>query len=132
MLEFYMAYADYQVLMDLTEAMLREITQAVLGSSTLVYQGVTIDFAKPIPRLTMREILVQRAGVSTVDVDDRNALCALAEANGIQVQPAWGVGRLQMELFEALVEARITEPLFLTGYPVEVSPLARRAWHRSS
>ncbi len=127
MLEFYIAYADYQVLMDLTEAMLREVTQAVFGTTALVYQGVTIDFAQPIPRLSMREILVQRAGVSTADVDDRAALCALAESNGIKVQSSWGVGRLQMELFEALVEADITDPLFLTGYPVEVSPLARRS-----
>ena len=127
MLEFYMAYADYQVLMDLTETMFREVTQTVLGSTAIVYQGVTIDFAKPIPRLSMREILVQRAGVATADVDDRAALCALAEASGIKVQTTWGVGRLQMELFEALVEAHITEPIFLTGYPVEVSPLARRS-----
>ena len=126
MLEFYQAYADYRDLMDLTEAMLREVTLRVLGSSVVTYQGVSIDFGQPIPRLSVREILVERGGIAPEQVDDHAQLAALAAGDGIKVQPGWGVGRLQFELFESRVEAHITDPVFLTGYPVEVSPLARR------
>ena len=126
MLEFYLAYADYRDLMDLTEAMFREVTQQVLGDTVVTYQGVSIDFGKPIRRFTVREILVERGGVHASSVDDRAQLAALAQEDGIKVQPGWGVGRLQFELFESRVEAHITDPVFVTGYPVEVSPLARR------
>ena len=117
MLEFYLAYADYRDLMDLTEAMFREVTQRVLGDTVVTYQGVSIDFGKPIPRLTVREILVERGGVDAAIVDDRAQLAALAADDGIKVQPGWGVGRLQFELFESRVEAHITDrfELFITG-----------------
>jgi len=126
MLEFYWAYADYEDLMTLTEAMLRAICERVLGSHEVSYQGETIDFGQPIPRLSVRDILVERAGLDEAAVDDRGQLAALAAQHGIEVADHMGLGSLRFALFEELVEAKITQPVFLTQYPAEVSPLSRR------
>ena len=126
MLEFYWAYADYDDLMDLTEQMLRELCRSVCGSTTISYQGTEIDFGAPIPRLPVRDALIEYAGIAPEVADDREALAAFAAGQNIEFEPDWGLGRVQFALFEALVEDRITQPVFITRYPTEVSPLSRR------
>ncbi len=130
MLEFYQAYADYNDLMDLTEDMLRALALAVLGSTVLTYQGREYDFGKPFTRLTVRESILQfNPDLSEADVDDEGRARAVCERLGIPVQPTWGLGKLQIEIFEKTVEGRLMDPTFITAYPAEVSPLARRNDH---
>ncbi len=127
MLEFYWAYAGYEDLMTLTETMLRQVCEQVLGSTVVSYQGHEIDFGRPIERVSVRDSLLRFARLSDAVVDDRDALLALAREDGIEVAADWGLGRLQFALFEERVEANLTDPVFITRYPTEVSPLARRS-----
>ncbi|MGQ9831207.1 MAG: lysine--tRNA ligase [Thermochromatium sp.] len=127
MLEFYEAYADYQDLMDLTEDMLRRMATDILGTTQIQYQGTTYDLGRPFARLSVREAILQfNPELTEADVDDLERLRAVVEHHGVVIQPTWGVGRLQVELFEQTVEGRLLDPTFVTHYPTEVSPLARR------
>jgi len=127
MLEFYQAYATYEELMDLTEDMISSICQAVNGGSMEVeYQGTTVNLAPPWQRLTMDQALVQIGGVDTTLLDDDQAILALAREKGIALEPQAGPGKAKTELFELLVEEKLINPTFITAYPTEVSPLARR------
>lgn len=127
MMEFYWAYADYNDLMDLTEKLLRNVAEQVLGSTTFTYQNVTLDFGQPFRRMTMQEAICEFApSVSRDQLEDLEQARQLAKRLGIEVHDAWGVGRLVMEIFEATVEDKIQQPLFITQHPTEVSPLARR------
>ncbi|MGI9322266.1 MAG: lysine--tRNA ligase, partial [Pseudomonadales bacterium] len=127
MLEFYQAYADYHDFMDLTEEMIRSMAKSVLGTTKFTYAGASIDLGKPFARMTMTDAIVHYAqNVKASDLQDEKKLRQLAEGAGVEVQSSWGQGKLIMELFEALVEDKITQPLFVTEHPTEVSPLARR------
>jgi lysyl-tRNA synthetase class 2 len=127
MLEFYQAYSDYHELMDLTEELLRAVSQSVLGTTTVQYVGETIDFAQPIERLTLLESIQRYGDFEDADLRDRDALRAILNDLNVKVDDGWGVGKLQMELFEVRVEERLMQPTFITAYPAEVSPLARRS-----
>lgn len=127
MIEFYQAYADYNMLMDLTEEMLRGLAQAVLGSAIMQYQGDDYDFGNPFVRMTVTEsILHYNPNVAAETLDDMASCTALAEKLGIKVDKNWGLGKLQIEIFEATVEEKLMQPTFITAYPTEVSPLARK------
>ncbi|MDH3379078.1 MAG: lysine--tRNA ligase [Gammaproteobacteria bacterium] len=127
MLEFYQAYADYRDFMDLTEAMLRHITQQVLGTHAIEYQGESIDFAAPFARMTMEEAILQHnPGVASGDLKELNSVRRVAEQLAIEVVPSHGAGKIRTEIFEKTVEEKLQNPTFITGYPVEVSPLSRR------
>ncbi|MFG1498083.1 lysine--tRNA ligase [Saccharospirillum sp. HFRX-1] len=127
MLEWYQAYATYHDLMDLTEAMLREVAQKVLGTTELKYQGKTFDLGASFERLTMFDsILKYNPDLNAADIDNRDAAVAVAKGLGIEAQAGWGLGKLQTEIFEATVEENLEGPVFITAYPAEVSPLARR------
>jgi Lysyl-tRNA synthetase (class II) len=127
MLEFYEAYADYQDLMDLTEDMLRRMATTILGTTQIRYQGATYDFGRPFARLSVREAILKfNPDLTAVDVDDRDRLRTAVERHGVVPKPSWGLGKLQLELFEQTVEGRLMDPTFITRYPTEVSPLARR------
>ncbi|MBK1718245.1 lysine--tRNA ligase [Thiocystis violacea] len=127
MLEFYEAYADYHDLMDLTEDMLRQMARRVLGRTQIVYQGETYDFGQPFARMSVREAILHfNPELSAEDVDDLERARQAAERMGIAPKPTWGLGKLQIELFERTVESRLMHPTFITQYPTEVSPLARR------
>lgn len=127
MLEFYQAYADYLELMDLTEALMRELAMRVLGHLQVPYQGEVYDLAAPFQRLTVEEAIVRfNPGIETCVLRDPEALHALARQVGAAVKPEFGPGKLQIEIFEKTVESRLRQPTFITRYPAEVSPLARR------
>ncbi len=128
MLEFYQAYADYNDLMDLTEDMLRQITTEVLGSSIVSYQGESYDFSLPFIRMTVKEsILKFNPDVREEELDDLEQARAIAERLEIPLKESYGLGKVQIEIFEKTVEQRLMDPTFITAYPTEVSPLARRS-----
>jgi lysyl-tRNA synthetase class 2 len=127
MLEYYWAYADYQDAMDLTEHMLRGLTQEVLGSQQVNYQGQVFDFSQPFARMTVTEaILAYNPSLSMADIAERELARRVAEGLGIEVHTSWGLGKIQIEIFEKTAEHRLEQPTFITAYPTEVSPLARR------
>ena len=127
MLEFYEAYADYKDLMDLTEEMLRDTAQKVMGNTTITYQGEDYDFNKPFTRMTVKEsILHFNSNVTEADLDDLPKARAVAEGLDIPLKDSYGLGKVQIEIFEKTVEHRLKDPTFITAYPTEVSPLARR------
>jgi len=127
MLEFYQAYADYNDLMDITEDMLRGVTQEVLGSTEVEYQGDTYDFGKPFNRMTIKgSILHFNPELTEAQLDDLDQARAIAEGLGIPLKDSYGLGKVQIEIFEKTVEHRLMDPTFITAYPTEVSPLARR------
>ncbi len=127
MLEFYQAYAEYHDLMDLTEVMLRELAQKVLGTATITYQGWEIDFDKPFQRFTLFESLIRfNPNLASEDVDNLESARKVAEKLDIPILPSFGLGKIQTEIFEKTVEPKLLDPTFITQYPVEVSPLARR------
>ncbi|WP_444937481.1 lysine--tRNA ligase [Microbulbifer sp. JMSA002] len=127
MLEFYQAYADYNDLMDLTEKMLRGICEDVLGSTTVDYQESSYDFSKPFARLSVFDsILHYNPELTAADIDNIESARAVAEKLDIPLKDSWGLGKVQIEIFEKTVEHRLDQPTFITEYPTEVSPLARR------
>ncbi len=128
MMEFYWAYADYEDLMDLTEALLHGLTQHVTGgASSLIYQSQEINFAGPYERLPV-ETAVRRYAedLKEADLFDETVLRAACKARNIHMEKSWGPGRLLMELFDAVAEHHLQDPVFITSYPTEVSPLSRR------
>jgi len=128
MLEFYQAYADYHDLMDLTEGLLRGIAQDVLGNTTIHYQGEEYHFDKPFARMTVKEsILHFNPDLKEAQLDELDAARKVAEALEIPIKDSYGLGKVQIEIFEKTVEHRLKEPTFITAYPTEVSPLARRS-----
>lgn len=127
MIEFYQAYADYNMLMDLTEDMLRKLAQSVLGTTQITYQGDDYDFESPFARMTVTESIVHyNPEIDPQSLESMDSCTALAEKVGIQVNKNWGLGKLQIEIFEELVEEKLMQPTFITAYPTEVSPLARK------
>ncbi len=128
MLEFYQAYADYEDLMDLTEDMLRSMAGEVLGSTEIPYQGDTYDFGKPFARMTVREAILRfNPDLAASDINNLAPAREAAQRLGIPLKDTWGLGKVQIEIFEKTVEHRLTDPTFITQYPTEVSPLARRS-----
>jgi lysyl-tRNA synthetase, class II len=130
MLEFYWAYADYNDLMDLTEKLFRGLAQHVLGSTEVPYQGEVFDFGKPFARMSVTEsILHYNPSLTLEQLATRETVAELAKSLGIEVKANYGHGRILMEVFDELVETKLRHPTFITEYPAEVSPLARRNDH---
>lgn len=126
-LESYEAYADYHDVMDLTQALLQRAALEALGTTTLTYDGRKLDIGGTWPRRTVIDLVRGATGRPDLDYDMApTAVAAIADANGVEVEDAWGVGRIVEELRDRLVEPTIWEPTFVVDYPVEVSPLARR------
>ncbi len=137
MLEFYQAYADVNDLMDLTEDMLRKMAQTILGTTQVVStkpakkgveaHQVTYDFAKPFARLSVLDAIIKyRSDITLEQLNDMDEATAIAQKLGIDCKSTWGLGRVQIEIFEAVAEHLLDEPTFITEYPAEISPLARR------
>ena len=127
MLEFYQSYADFNDLMDLTEDLLRSMAQDLLGSTSVEYQGSQYDFGKPFWRISVRDsILHFNPELTAEDVDDLDRARVVAANLKIPLKDSYGLGKVQIEIFEKTVEGRLDNPTFITAYPTEVSPLARR------
>ena len=137
MLEFYQAYADYHDLMDLTEDMLRKLAEALLGSSEVksttrnsegeIESEVTYDFSQSFLRLSVFDSILQfNSDIEAADLADESKARGIAASLGIPLKDSWGLGKVQIEIFEKTVEHRLEQPTFITEYPTEVSPLARR------
>lgn len=127
MVEFYQAYATYEDLMNLSEEMFRFVAEQVTGSSMIHYQGSDIDFSKPWKRIALLDALVEIGGVDRNILNSRTDLLAFAESKSIQITKADRIGKVITKLFDELVEPQLIQPTFITGYPVEVSPLSRRS-----
>ncbi|MBF6057913.1 MULTISPECIES: lysine--tRNA ligase [Thiomicrorhabdus] len=127
MVEFYAAYTDYHQLMDYTEELLKELAEMAIGSTTVPYQGQEFDFGKPFARLTMKQAIMQyNEGVTAEQLENFESAKALAESLNIKVDEGYGLGKILTEIFEETAEHRLMDPTFITEYPAEVSPLARR------
>lgn len=127
MLEFYQAYADFNDLMDLTEDMLRQLANDILGTTTLTYQGEEFDLGAPFTRISVFDsILHYNPDLAAADIDNLESARAVADKLGIPLKDSYGLGKVQIEIFEKTVEDRLAQPTFITEYPAEVSPLARR------
>ena len=127
MIEFYQAYATYHDLMDTTETLMKGLAIDVLGTSEVTYQGETYDFAKTFERITVKDsILKYNPDLEAADIETEYRAQKVADKLGIPTEEYWGLGKLQIEIFEKTVEHRLLDPTFITEYPAEVSPLARR------
>ena len=127
MVEFYQAYANYEDLMDLTEEMFESIVRQVHPTSQINYQGETIDFSKGWKRIPMIESLATIGGIDPAILNDPVALLKFAEEKKIPITKRDRLGKIITKLFDTLVEPKLIQPTFITGYPVEVSPLSRKS-----
>ncbi len=126
MIEFYQAYANYDDLMNLTEKLLVGIAKEVIGREEISYQGVNFDFSKKFDRLTVEEaILKYNSDISLEDINQTNIANTLKKLK-ITAKESWGYGKSLIEIFEATTEEKLIQPTFITRYPTEVSPLARK------
>jgi lysyl-tRNA synthetase class 2 len=126
MLECYQAFADLRTMMELLEGLVRHVTTEVLGTNSVTYQGVEVDFGASWRRATMIELTSEAAGEDISfarGLDELHALCVKHE---VPFEKSWGKGKLITELFEKLVEKYLVQPTFVTDYPLETSPLARK------
>lgn len=133
MMEFYMAYHDYNDLIDFTEELYRGMAQDVLGDTKVHYgkegeEGLDLDFAKPFERLTMKESIVKYGpGITMEDLEDEAKAKEWCKKLHIEINEGWVLGHFISALFEELVEEHLQQPTFITSYPAEISPLARRS-----
>lgn len=126
MVEFYQAYATFTDLMDLSEVLLKTIADKVMHTAIITYQGEVIDFSKPFARFTVKEsILYFNPSIKASDLENLESAQSIAESLGIAVHSNYGLGKIQIEIFEKTVEEKLIQPTFITAYPTEVSPLAR-------
>jgi len=126
MMEFYMAYADYNELMKFTEDMISSLALALNGKAQISYQGETIDLSPPWERYTVKGALVDIGGVPKDVIDDEDKLRVYSKYRGLDIEDKASLGEMQMALFDELVEPRLKGPVFITSYPTDVSPLSRR------
>ena len=126
MLEFYQAYADYEDLMNLTEDLMRKLVIEITGGTTITYQEDEYDLGQAFVRMTLKEsILHFNPDISATDLESLESARVIAEKLGVHLEDSYGLGKVQVEIFEKTVESRLMAPTFITAYPTEVSPLAR-------
>jgi len=126
MMEFYMAYATYEDLMTLTEELVTGLVTATFGTLRITYQGTELDFTPPWTRVTVKEALVQYAGLDPAALEDRGKALEEAEKRGILFESHEPLGKILMGIFDEVVERKLIQPAFVTQYPLEVSPLSRK------
>ena len=126
MMEFYQAYATYEDLMDLTEELICHVAEKVLGSLTFSYGDQEVDLTRPWQRLTVREAILQYSELSQEDLENRQVLLAYAAKLGLDLDKNIGLGKLLTEIFDEVAEPHLWNPVFITEYPTEVSPLSRK------
>ena len=126
MLEFYMAYATYKDLFEVTEVLFSDLVQKFHGKTTIPYQEKEIDFSRPWRKIALRDALVQIGGIEEKAFSDRQSAAETAKAHGIDISKKDSYGKLITKLFDVLVEPQLVNPTFVVGYPTDVSPLSRR------
>jgi len=126
MLEFYVSFADYQDLIRLTEEMISSLAQQLLGKTEIEYQGKIINLTPPWRRWSYHQAIVEVNGLNPAVVTDRAEALAAAKHLHVPVDPKWPLFNIINEIFEETVEANLEQPTFITDYPMEISPLARR------
>ena len=126
LMELYQAYTDYHGMMDLTEDMFRHVAREVLGTTTIVYNGVVMDLGKPFARLTIREAVRQYAGVDFDQIHSLEEARALAKAHEVPFEDRHTKGDILNLFFETFVEDKLLQPTFIMDHPVEISPLTKR------
>ena len=126
MLEFYVSYADYQDLIRLTEELISSLAQQLLGTTVIEYQGKTINLGPPWRRWSYHQAILEVNGLAPTVLTDREEALAAAKQLNVPVDPKWPLFNIVNEIFEETVEPRLEQPTFITDYPIEISPLARR------
>ena len=126
MLELYRAYADYEDLIDMVEALMHGMADAIFGGPKVHYQGETFDFGEKFERMTVEEVILKfNPDIDAAKLRDRDYLAGVCERLGVPVRDGYGAGKLQIEIFEKTGEDNLRNPSFVTQYPTEVSPLSR-------
>ncbi|WP_225624854.1 lysine--tRNA ligase [Blochmannia endosymbiont of Colobopsis nipponica] len=127
MMEFYIAYVDYQYLILFIEKLFYTIAHRILGTSIVRYGDWIFDFNKPFIQMTMKEaIYFYNPEIRSKDIDNVVVIASIACSLGVKINPKWSAGRIQASIFEKVVVRNLIQPTFITSYPVEISPLARR------
>ena len=127
MLELYRAYADYEDLIEMVEALMHGMADSILGTSKINYQGEEFDFGEPFARMTVEEVIIKfNPDLEHSRLRDRDYLVEICGKLGVPVKDSYGPGKLQIEIFEKTGEENLRQPTFITQYPTEVSPLSRR------
>lgn len=126
LLELYQAYSDYQGMMELTENMVAQVAQKVLGTMQITYEDTQIDLTPPWNRMTMQEAVLKFSGVDFAQVPDDATAQALAKEHHIVIEPHFTKGKILSLFFDAYVEEHLIQPTFITDYPIEISPLAKK------
>lgn len=123
--EIYQAFADYRDMMDLTEEVVVKTAEKVLGTTTINYEGTTIELASPWKRMSMIEAVKEYSGKDFTDVTDLEEARAIAKELNVAIEPTFGIGKIINACFEEYVEDKLIQPTFITGHPKEISPLAK-------
>jgi len=127
MLEFYQAYSDYEDMMNLTEDMIRNMTTKIFGNNKVTYQGDIYDLSKPFERMTVVESILKYNDMITIeDLQSLEKMKDHAQRLKIPIEDSYGLGKIQIEIFEKTVEEKLLAATFITQYPTEISPLARK------
>lgn len=123
--EIYQAFADYRDMIDLTEEVVVKTAEKVLGTTTINYEGTTIELASPWKRMSMIEAVKEYSGKDFTNVTDLEEARAIAKELNVAVEPSFGIGKIINACFEEYVEDKLIQPTFITGHPKEISPLAK-------
>ena len=123
--EIYQAFADYRDMMDLTEEVVVKTAEKVLGTTTINYEGTTIELASPWKRMSMIEAVKEYSGKDFTNVIDLEEARAIAKELNVAIEPTFGIGKIINACFEEYVEDKLVQPTFITGHPKEISPLAK-------
>ena len=126
MLEFYMAFADFEDLMPMTEALIAETAQTICGTQVIPYQELEIDLTPPWRQLTFTEAIHEFSGISREALQTKDTAMAAARAHRLEVSNNDSLGAIINIIFESTVESHLVQPTFITHYPIEISPLAKR------
>ena len=126
MLEFYQAYADYNDMMDLTENLIKFVSQESIGKLTTSYRGNNIDLGREWERLTMLEAIYKFGGIKINFDNSTEELLSVAKDLSIEIEKDSGKGKIINKIFEAIAEPKLVQPTFIKDYPIEISPLAKR------
>ena len=126
LMELYQAYTDYHGMMDLTENLYRHVAQEVLGTTTIVYNGVEMDLGKPFERITMVEAVKKYAGVDFDRIQTTEEAKALAKEKGVEFEERHKKGDILSLFFEAFAEEHLIQPTFVMDHPIEISPLTKK------